>query len=291
MPISHLAAQVISIPDVLRGDPGAAERLIATVVAARPGLPVVFAMGAVTWICPYGAVLLHGLCRYTTQRTGQAVELVGLAPNVHAYLRRIDFLEQAAGVAYTTTAFDPRDDYTRSRRSQSVLELFPVGTTDQAQAACARADRIVRSRLAGLGGDTIGNIITVLSEVCHNVAEHSLDEGLVIAQKYAQGRRTKVEIAISDLGQGIRRSLSAAHGDVADATSGFIRRALDGLSARRATGQGLPQLRRIAGAGGGTLSIRSGDSCVRVTPLGVTHRDVLTAFPGTQIAVTFYDRT
>jgi hypothetical protein len=65
---------------------------------------------------PHGAVLLQGLCRYLAQRSGEPVELASLAPDVHAYLRRVDFFEQAKGVARTTMPFDAGGDYARSRR-------------------------------------------------------------------------------------------------------------------------------------------------------------------------------
>ena len=99
-----------------------------------------------------------------------------------------------------------------------------------------------------------------------------------------------MEIAISDLGQGIRSSLSAVHGRAAGSTSGYIRRALGGLSARGHTAQGLNRLRTIAVTYGGALSIRSSDGCVTATAAGLRRRDGLAAFPGTQIAVTFRGR-
>lgn len=287
MHTSQLATQVIGVPDVLGGSPAGAERLVMAAVAAPPGVPIVFAMDAVRWLRPYGAVLLHGLCRYVKQCSGSEAEFTGLAPDVHAYLRRIDFFKRAAGVAYTTMPFDTGGDFMRSRRSQSVLELVSVRTHEEAAAVCNQAYRILRAQFDRPDHKTAANIVTVLSEVCQNVADHSCDEGLVIAQKYERDRYTGVEIAISDLGRGIRPSLTAVHGEVADTTSGFIRRALDGLSSRGHLGHGLNRLRMIAIAGGGTLSIRSGDGCIIATRNGVQHRDRLTYFPGTQVAVSF----
>ena len=83
--------------------------------------------------------------------------------------------------------------------------------------------------------------------------------GLVMIQKYDYGHYIEVKLAIADLGVGIRGSLIAAHSDLQDTCSGYIQRALAGLSSRTGPrgGHGLGAISRIATTSGGSLHIRS----------------------------------
>ena len=102
-----------------------------------------------------------------------------------------------------------------------------------------------------------------------------------------------MRLAISDLGMGIRRSLSTAHPDVTDTCSGYIMRAIQGLTSRPGGrgGQGLGAIYRIVGADGGSLFIRSETGCVKAgVQSTLTLQDGLTFFPGTQVAITFRSR-
>jgi hypothetical protein len=62
-------------------------------------------LSQVRFIRPYGAVVLLCLCRCAARKAAQPIGLTGLRPDVHAYLRRIDFFIAAQGVAVSLNTF------------------------------------------------------------------------------------------------------------------------------------------------------------------------------------------
>lgn len=282
------AETTIHVPNVLGGAPDMAETLLFRIAAAQPGRRVRLDLSAVTWIRPYGAVILLGACRYLAQLGGSSVTIVGLRDAVHAYLRRIDFFEHAGEAASTPDPFDVANDWSRSVASSNVLELVTVGDPLDVYEVGSRARKILGYWLSGAAYD-IDQIVSLLAEACSNVVDHNRDVDVVTIQKYERGRYVDVELAISDLGIGIRRSLAAVHGDLADTCAGYIERALAGLTARPSGrgGQGLGAMQRIATASGGNLFIRSETGRVLVQPTGSTKCDGLAFLPGTHVAVTF----
>ncbi|MCA9330433.1 sensor histidine kinase [Candidatus Saccharibacteria bacterium] len=244
-----------------------------------------------SWICPYGTIILLGACRYLAQLSRERVAVTALPQDVHAYLRRVDFFERASDVAFTPDQFDPAYDWSRNAESSNVLELVPISALPDVYQVGNRARKILGYWLRNVTAD-IDRIVSLLAEACSNVVDHSCDVGVVAIQKYEHGRNVNVQLAISDLGIGIRRSLVATHSDLSDTSAGYIQRALAGLSARRTGrgGQGLGAIQQFATASGGNLSIRSETGSVFVQASGATQKDGLTFFPGTQVAVTFRSR-
>ena len=279
---------IIPVPNVLRGTPEMAEKFLSQIIAIQPDRPVILDLSHVTWICPYGTVILLGVCRYLAQLGGGMVSVTHMQGEVHAYLRRVDFFKRADEVAYTPDLFDEANDWSRSEASSNVLELVPISISFDVYQVKDRARKILDHWLHNASYD-IGKIIGLIAETCSNVADHSCDVGVVTIQKYEWEHYVEIQLAISDLGVGIQRSLVSTHGNLFYTNAGYINRALDGLSARSSAhiGQGLGAIQRIATASGGSLSIRSGTGCVLVQAFGRTERDELTFFPGTQIAVTF----
>jgi hypothetical protein len=279
---------LIAVPDSLGEVPEAVERLFATPHASSPGGPIALDLTSVTWIRPYGAICLFAVCRYLKQLTHRPVRLTGIQSNIHAYLRRIDFFKCGTETSYTTDPFNSIDDLGRSTSSSNVLELFPIRVHKDVYEVAARARHILAYWLGSTSYD-LDNIVILLSEACSNIVDHSGDTGIVTIQKYDRRHCIDVDLAIGDLGQGIRRSLMAVHGVVSDTCAGYIEQALAGLSARpgKRGGQGLGAIRRIVTDSEGSLHIRSEVGSVQAQASGTTVRDGLYFFPGTQIAITF----
>ncbi len=256
---------LITVPDSLGESPDAVERLFAALHASSTGDPIALDLTSVTWIRPYGAISLLGVCRYLKQLTHRPVRLMGLQSDIHAYLRRIDFF-----------------------KCGNVLELFPIRVHKDIYEVAGRARHILAYWLGSTSYD-LDNIVILLSEACSNIVDHSGDAGIVTIQKYDRKHCIDVNLAIGDLGQGIRRSLMAVHGALSDTCADYIKRALAGLSARSGErgGQGLGAIRRIATESEGNLHIRSEGGSVLAQASGTTARDGLYFFPGTQIAITF----
>jgi len=278
----------IAIPDSLGEVPDAVERLFAILHASSTGDPIALDLTSVTWIRPYGALCLLGVCRYLKQLTHRPVRLTGLQWDIHAYLRRIDFFKCGTETVYTTDLFNSADDLSRSTSSSNVLELFPICVHEDIYEVAARARYILAYWLGSTSYD-IDHIVILLSEACSNIVDHSGDAGIVTIQKYDRKHCIDVNLAIGDLGRGIRQSLMAVHGAVSDTCTGYIEQALAGLSARSGErgGQGLGAIRRIATESGGSLHLRSEMGSVLAQTSGTTTCDDLYFFPGTQVAITF----
>ncbi len=278
----------IAVPDVLGDVPDAVERLFAVIHTLSSDGQITLDLTLVNWIRPYAAVSLLQACRYLKQLTRYPVHLTGLQSNIYAYLRRIDFFQREAEAVYTSVPFNSADDLARSTSSSNVLELFPIRIHEDIYEVATRARHILAYWLSSSSYD-IDNIVTLLSEACSNIVDHSGDAGIVIIQKYDRGYYVDINLAIGDLGMGIRRSLMVVHGAVSDTCAGYIELALAGLSARSGErgGQGLGAIRRIATESGGCLYIRSEMGSVLAEASGIVTRDDLCFFPGTQIAITF----
>ncbi len=279
---------LISVPDSLGEAPDAVEKLFAVLHAASAGDPIALDLTPVTWIRPYGAISLLGVCRYLKQLTYRPVRLTGLQSDIHAYLRRIDFFKCGTGTVYTADPFNSTDDLSRSISSSNVLELFPIRVHEDIYEVAARARHILAYWLGGTSYD-IDNIVILLSEACSNIVDHSGDAGIVTIQKYDRKHCIDVNLAIGDLGRGIRQSLMAVHGAISNTCAGYIEQALAGLSARSGErgGQGLGAIQRIATESSGSLHIRSETGSVLAQASGTASYDGLYFFPGTQIAITF----
>lgn len=288
---SDMSESVIRVPNVLGGQPAGVETYLQLLNAAllkAAGRSIALDCAAVRWVAPFGAVVLLESCRYIEQCTGAAVRLGGMHPDIHAYLRRIDFFERAGTCAFTNDRFDPADDLNRSPGSCNVLELFPLRSLGDVYGAAAHARRILEYWL-GDANSSADRIVSLLSEACSNAVEHSLDRGILTIQKYEQSGRADVVLAVGDLGQGIRNSLSAFDNSSSQADVTYIVKALHGMSSRkdRPGGLGLGAIRRIATASGGSIFIRSGTG--RVAAFDSKDRAVggLVNFPGTQVGITF----
>ena len=112
----------MKVPNVLGGTPDEAESFISNVYKIAPAAPVTLNLAAVSWMCPYGVVILLGACRYLAQGTRKPVGIAAMRQDVHAYLRRIDFFECAGSSAYSVDGFETEHDLGRSLASSNLLE-------------------------------------------------------------------------------------------------------------------------------------------------------------------------
>jgi anti-sigma regulatory factor (Ser/Thr protein kinase) len=268
--------QSIVVPDVLGEEPDAVERFFAVIHSHSAAGPITLDLTSVTWIRPYGAISLLGVCRYLKQLTHQPVRLTGLQSHIHAYLRRIDFFKCGTETVYTTDPFNQADDLGRSTSSSNVLELFPISVYEDIYEVADRARRILAYWL-GSSSQGIGHIVTLLSEASSNIVDHSGDTGVVTIQKYE--RKYHIEVTLA--------------GEVSDTCAGYIVQALAGLSARSGErgGQGLGAIQRIATESGGSLYIRSEMGSVLAQASDTVMRDRLYFFPGTQVVITFRSKS
>lgn len=245
-----------------------------------------FDCSAIGFVRPCGAAAFASLCQHASHPNGgERVRLLNLRPNVYAYLDRIDFFARANAVP-VNPPLEYGDLWNRNPRSLSVIELMPIRSRSDRDAALAHAQAIL-GRWFGQGSPEYCRGTTVLSEACNNIIQHSGGEGVAMLQKYGHGDAVEVELAISDTGCGIPQSLRRVYGPITSRCSQYITRALTGLSSRGrdVIGQGLGAIWETIQVWGGTLLIRSESGRVIARHKTVSQQDGLTHFPGTHVAI------
>lgn len=111
--------------------------------------------------------------------------------------------------------------------------------------------------------ELVNYFVTVISELCQNVFEHSMDSGYFTIQTYATGRENIFRLVIGDSGIGIRQSFENRKKIDFESTAQLIEMALTTpISSKRDFGFGLCQVNTIIERLKGTVYIRSGDASV-----------------------------
>lgn len=201
--------------------------------------------------------------------------------NVKNYLLRIGALQLAVG--------ELPEPFTR-REAVGFRECERFQDQDHA-ATVARQLTDVLTERCSLDATARAAVYTCLGELCQNVPDHAMTEfgGIAVAQGFPG--RHRFEVAIVDLGVGIRQSLIAhpAYAKIADDTSA-IEKALElGTTSKpgsegktRHSGYGLTVTQHLLQLNGGRLVVRSGrgEVWVGADPL-VEQRRI--DFPGTLI--------
>lgn len=247
------------------------------------------------WASPYGLAALLALAQSRAEKpsfTGPEDE------NVASYWSRAAFYRHAEEV-FDMHGFVPRPK--PAGDSDVLLEITPVTKSDDVHAVVERiqdkAKQILTNSLHLDPKATMGFAMT-LSESCQNIVEHAGQGGWVAVQKYSWRKRlgrNVVVIAVTDAGQGFRRSLESSQGrritDRWDDATALEEAVMKGTSRFRdvGRGQGLKGVRRYVSRWGGRLSIRSGTARITMgegdlvadAPL----EEGLSPFPGAQVQI------
>jgi anti-sigma regulatory factor (Ser/Thr protein kinase) len=275
----------ITVPNLLNWSSRSAEDLLTFVAKNLHRAPLICNMSAITFLNPYGVLLLLSATRYVARETGQPVLFINCNPKVYAYLDRVDFFVQ--GESWLRVNEPPHDQLSRNGDSDSLLEILHLRSPEEQVKFQSRARSIMRTWLQD-NDQEISDVIMVLSEICNNAREHSKDLGYAMIQRYQRDDHTEVNIAVADLGVGINGSLSRKYGSIADSAAGYIHLALQGgWSARGPNegGAGLQTVRTRIAQRGGELSIRSDTGLVVVERNSEPSSLQCVKFPGTQVSV------
>jgi len=257
-------------------------------------------LSSLTFIEPYSMLALLLLGRNHLRNTGERLRLVNIPLNIHQYLARMDFL--SAGVFDCTSRLDEKLLYRRSSFSNRVIEVTDIpGRERESIRAISGIIAVFRKQARHilkywLNTEIIDYFVTVISEVCQNIFEHSLDSGYCAMQTYSVGSEHVVRLVIVDSGIGIRESFSGREEFASEHGSRIIERALTTpISSKRRFGYGLCQVNAIIEKLKGSIYIRSGESSAAVLynrrQSGASHlflRDDLALFPGTQISISLF---
>jgi hypothetical protein len=257
-------------------------------------------LSAISFIEPYSMLALLLLGRNHLRDTGDRLRLANIPLNIHQYLSRMDFLSKGAFVVLDR--LDEKLLYRRSSFSNRVIEITDIpGRERESIRAIAGIIAVFRRRARHilkywLNAAIIDYFVTVISEVCQNIFEHSLDSGYCAMQTYSVGSEHVVRLVIMDSGIGIRESFSGRSEFASEPGSGIIEKALTTpISSKRRFGYGLCQVNSIIEKLKGSIYIRSASSSAAVLynrkQSGASHlflRDDLASFPGTQISISLF---
>ncbi len=243
----------------------------------------------VKFVDPYGLV---ALCLVGRHLKNKCKELSMVLPNnfdCQAYLYATNFIPIAQSFMQIKNILPGAAD-ARHLDEDVVLELTKIekkgkDPNNDINKILGRLRTILQSQL-NFDEQETANFSNIISELCHNIKDHSEDEGLVAVQRYRRkidGKRY-VMIGVGDLGIGIKNSLGTRY-DISgwshiEAIAHALRKEVSSIPDR---GFGLYMVSKITQDYKGALHIRSGDArlYLRHAPRG--ERTVL--FPGTQVSI------
>lgn len=253
-------------------------------------------LSRITFIEPYSMLSLLLIGRNYLRKKGTKLKLTGIPMNIHQYLHRMDFFK--TGVFVVPTRLDEKMLLKRSSFSNRVLEIIEIPNKERESVRVIgaiigvfrkRAEHILKYWLSDR---IIDYYVTVISEICQNIYEHSLDSGYLAMQTYSVGKENFVRLAVGDSGIGILKSFennaisfeSPAHlMELAITTP---------ISSKREFGYGLCQVKAIVEKLKGTIYLRSGNASVSTMyqrkASGSSYlflKNELSNFDGTQILI------
>lgn len=257
-------------------------------------------LSRISFIEPYSMVCFLLLGKNYLRNTGEKLNLINIPLDIHQYLSRMDLLR--SGVFNLENKLDEKLLLKRSSFSKRVIEITEIPNKERESIkAIADVISLFRKRAQHIlkywiSATIIDCFVTVISEVCQNIFEHSLDSGYCAMQTYSVGGAHTVRLVIADSGIGIKESF-VDRGDVFyESDAKLIEMVLTTpLSSKRRFGYGLCQVNAIIEKLRGSIFIRSGKSSVAAMynrkPAGGSYfflRNDLPDFPGTQISISLF---
>lgn len=254
-------------------------------------------LSRISFIEPYSMLSLLLVGRNYLRKRGTKLVLSGIPINIHQYLHRMDFFK--AGVFDVSGNLNEKMLLKRSSFSNRVLEITEIPNKERESVRVIgtivsvfrkRAEHILKYWLSDR---IIDYFVTVISEICQNIYEHSLDSGYCAMQTYSIGKENIVRLSIGDSGIGILKSFE--HQDIAfDSPAHLIELALTTpISSKREFGYGLCQVNAIVEKLKGSIFIRSGNASVsalyhkkKTGSSYLFHKNELGRFDGMQISIT-----
>ena len=253
-------------------------------------------LSRITLIEPYSMLSLLLIGKSYLRKSGTKLKLTGIPINIHQYLHRMDFFK--AGVFEVSERLNEKLLLKRSSFSKRVLEITEIPNKERESVQVIsgivgvfrkRAEHILKYWLSER---IVDYFVTVISEICQNIYEHSLDSGYLAMQTYSVGKENIVRLCIGDQGIGIVKSFENC--DVSyDSSANLIELALTTpISSKREFGYGLCQVNAIAEKLRGSIYLRSGDASISNLYHKKTSgssflflKNNLSNFDGTQISI------
>ena len=247
--------------------------------------------GKVEFINPSNLIMLVTTSRVIFDRTGKRVKWINISRDVSAYLERIDinnvdFIDFKLPSAWERL-------YRGTRKSKTLIELQTINDWKSCGDAVKLTKEILIRWFPEQLGETTNGICSLLKETAENSIDHSSDPSgqgycFYVLQKYHKEGKNQIEIAVGDIGIGIRNSLKRVAPDFVSSDLLAIKRALfQGMSGRpdKSGGLGYRRVREILKQRDGTIQIRSGFGSITYSAHSEKQQNTehRCSFPGTQI--------
>ena len=254
-------------------------------------------MSKVSFMEPYSMLSFLLLGRNYLRKTGEKLKLTNIPIHIKQYLTRMDFFE--SGVFSLTDSLKDFVLFKRNSSSKKLLEITMIPNKErQGIDVISSVIELFRKRASmilkyWMNDSVTDYFVTVISELCQNIFEHSLDTGYIAMQTYSSGNENIARLVIADSGIGILKSFSGRYDLQYSGGSDLIEMALTTpISSKREFGYGLCQVNSITERLNGTIFIRSDESSLAAL-YGkkekilkyIFHRNDLSPFSGTQISI------
>lgn len=251
----------------------------------------------VAFMEPYSMISFLIMGRNYLRDKGSKLTLVNIPIHIHQYLTRMDFFK--SGVFNVPETLDTKLMFKRNKSSSRLLEITEIPNKErQSVKVISSVIALFRKRAPlilkyWMNESVIDFFVTVISELCQNIFEHSLDSGFIAMQTYRSGNEDIARLVISDSGIGIIQSFSNRNDINYVEGSELIELALTTpISSKREFGYGLCQVNRIVEKLNGVIYIRSGESSLTTfydrkdrSSKHIFQRNGLVNFNGTQISI------
>ncbi|HOE19882.1 MAG TPA: ATP-binding protein [Spirochaetota bacterium] len=292
-----LIVSTVSLPDLCK-DPFSFETILSlyqTILATKIAK---LDMANITFIEPYSLLCLLLMGRSYLRLTGERLMLHRVPPHIMQYATRMDFFKY--NIFTVDESLHKDTGLKRSASSSRLLEIIEIpGKEKESVKVIAKVIATFRKRAIVILKNwftltTIDHLVTVISEICQNIFEHSLDSGFVVIQSYTYMNERIFRIAIVDSGVGVPGSFEHSHMVLSLSNAKLLEAVLTTpLSSKRRYGYGLCQVNAIMEQLKGSIFLRSENAYISVlhhkrAAKGsyIFLKDDCPTFPGTQFSIT-----
>lgn len=254
-------------------------------------------LSRVAFMEPYSMLSFMLMGRNYLRNNGEKLKLINVPIHIQQYLTRMDFFESS--IFNMPEVLKDNMMFKRNAASSRLLEITMIPNKErQSVNVISSVIALFRKRASlilkyWMNDSVTDYFVTVISELCQNIFEHSLDSGYMAMQTYRSGNENIARLVISDSGIGILKSFSERNDLQYAGTAELIEMALTTpISSKREFGYGLCQVNSIVERLKGVVFIRSGDASLTAlydrkekNSKHIFHRNGLVPFEGTQISI------
>jgi hypothetical protein len=219
-------------------------------------------LSRISFIEPYSMLSFLLMGKTFLSKRGIKLKLINIPLAIHQYLIRMDFFK--TGIFDTSETLSEKMLLKRSAASKTVIEIVQIPNKERESVkVITGVIELFRKRASFIlkhwfTDNLVDYFVTVISELCQNIFEHSLETGYLSMQTYTLNNEKIVRLVISDSGIGIIKSFEVNTELRFDSPAKLIEMALTTpISSKREFGYGLCQVNSIIERLNGQIYIRS----------------------------------